>query len=120
MTQKDNEFIKAYLEFKQKLIDHANSFLLPAFQGLTFSTPSCDGDEDETYISGKIFEKDGVCYDYSIWFYPNENQSRVDITRTQHGNQTRIGANDTWAIHGTNLTAEDIANKKHKIDSQIK
>lgn len=120
MTQKDNEFIQAYLEFKQKLIDHANSFLLPAFQGLTFSTPSCDGDEDETYISGKIFEPGCVCYDYSIWFYPNENQSRVDIIRRQNGTRTKIGANDTWAICGTNLTAEDIATKKRKLDSQIK
>lgn len=120
MTQKDNEFIQVFREYQRKLIEHVQSFLFPTFQGLTFGTPSCYGDEDETYISGKIFEHDGVCYDYSIWFYPNDNQSRVDITRTKNGNRTRIGANDVWAINGTNLTAEDIANKKHKLDSQIK
>lgn len=119
MTQKDKEFIQAFREYQLKLMDHIQSFLLPAFQGLTFDTPSCYGDEDETFISGKIFEKGGVCYDYSIWFYPNENQSRVDIARRQNGIRTRIGSNDVWAIYGTNLTAEDIATKKRMLDSQL-
>lgn len=121
MTQKDKDFIQSFREFQLKLMDHIQSFLLPAFQGLTFGTPSCDGDEDgETYIRGKIFEKGGVCYDYTILFYPDENQSRVDITRTKNGNLTRIGEIDFWAIEGTNLTAEDIAAKKRKLDSRIK
>lgn len=121
MTQKDKDFIQAFREFQLKLMDHIQSYLLPAFQGLTFGTPSCDGDEDgETYIRGKIFEKGGVCYDYTIWFYPDENEARVDISRTKNGNLTRIGEIDFWAISGTNLTAEDIAAKKRKLDSQIK
>lgn len=121
MTQKDKEFIQAFREFNMKLMDHIQSFLLPAFQGLTFGTPSCDGEEDgETYIRGKIFENGDVCYDYCIWFYPDDNQSRVDITRRKHGNLTRIEGNDFWAIEGKNLTAEDIAAKKRKLDSMIK
>ena len=123
MTQKDKDFIQAFREFQLKLMDQIQSFLLPAFQGLTFGTPSCDGDEDgEIYIRGKIFEKGDVCYEYTIWFYPDENQSRVDITRTKNGNLTRLGdiSIDFWAISGTNLTAEDIAAKKRKLDSQIK
>ena len=120
MTQKDKDFIQAFREFQLKLMDHIQSFLLPAFQGLTFGTPSCDGDEDgETYIRGKIFENADVCYDYTIWFYPGENQSRVDITRRKHGNLTRIGSIDFWAISGKNLTAEDIAAMKRTLDSQI-
>ena len=121
MTQKDKDFIQSFREFQLKLMDQIQSFLLPAFKGLTFGTPSCDGDEDgETYIRGKIFEKGGVCYDYTILFYPDENQSRVDITRTKNGNLTRIGEIDFWAITGTNLTAEDITAKKRKLDSRIK
>lgn len=121
MTQKDKDFIQAFREFQLKLMDQIQSFLLPAFQGLTFGKPSCDGEEDgETYIRGKIFENGDVCYDYAIWFYPDENQSRVNITRRKHGNLTRIGSTDFWAISGTNLTAEDIAALKRTLDSQIK
>lgn len=121
MTQKDKDFIQAFREYQLKLMDHIQSYLLPAFQGLTFGTPSCDGDEDgETYIHGKIFETGDVRYDYCICFYPGENQSRVNITRVKHGNLTRIGDVDLWVLAGTNLTAEDIAAKKRKLDSQIK
>jgi len=123
MTQKDKDFIQAFREFQLKLMDQIQSFLLPAFQGLTFGTPSCDGEEDgETYIRGKIFEKGGVCYDYSLCFYPDDNETRVDISRTKNGNLTRLGpiSIDFWAISGTNLTAEDIAAKKRKLDAQLK
>lgn len=121
MTQKDKDFIQAFREFQLKLMDQIQSFLLPAFQGLTFGKPSCDGEEDgETYIRGKIFENGDVCYDYAIWFYPDKNESRVDITRRKHGNLTRIGRTDFWAISGTNLTAEDIAAQKRTLDSKIK
>ena len=121
MTQKDKDFIQAFREFQLKLMDHIQSYLLPAFQGLTFGTPSCDGDEDgETIIRGKIFEKGGVCYDYSICFYPDENEARVDISRTKNGNLTRIGSIDFWAISGKNLTSEDIAAKKRQLDAQLK
>lgn len=121
MTQKDKDFIKAFREFQLKLMDHIQSYLLPAFQGMTFGTPSCDGDEDgETYIRGKIFENAEVCYDYCLWFYPDENEARVDINRTKNGNLTRIGEIDFWEITGKNLTAEDIAAKKRKLDALLK
>jgi hypothetical protein len=44
----------------------------------------------------------------------------VDISRTKNGNLTRIGSIDFWTIEGKNLTAEDIAAMKRKLDSMIK
>lgn len=121
MTQKDKEFVQAFREFKLKLMDHIQSFLLPAFQGMTFGTPLCDGNEDgETYIRGTICDDGDVWYDYSICFYPEDDQSRVNITRTKNGAATRIGSVDFWVIYGNNLTAEDIAKKKRQLDDQIK
>jgi hypothetical protein len=96
------------------------SYLLPAFKGMKFGSPSCDSNDDgEVFIHGLIFENDDVTYDYEIDFYPKEDKVRIEIVRRHNGNLTRIGSTDFWAIEGSNITAKSIAEMKRLLDAKL-
>lgn len=122
MNTKDKNFLQETREYNVKLMDEIQSYLLPAFEGMTFGTPDCDCLDTDIVLSGKIFQDENVHYDYKILFYPDDDEVRVDIARYQNGALTRIGFSsiDFWAIEGKNLTSKDIADKKRLLDAKLK
>lgn len=121
MNTKDKNFLQETREYNVKVMDEIQSYLLPAFKGMTFGTPDCDlFDSNEVILSGKIFQKGNVHYDYKIIFYSDEDEVRVDIARYKNGALTRVGSVDFWVIEGKNLTSKDIADKKLLLDAKLK
>ena len=121
MKQRELKFLSEVKSFDQKLMKEIQSFLLPAFKGMSFGSPSCDSDDDgSVYISGTIFDKEDVSYKYSIDFYPAEGMVRIDIDRLHHGsNMTRLTNNEFWTIEGSNITAKSIAEMKRIRDAKL-
>lgn len=120
MNTKDKIFLQETNEYNVKLMEEIQSYLLPAFEGMTFDVPDCDlFDSNEVILSGKIFQDESVHYDYKILFYPDDDEVRVDIARYRNGNLTRIGSIDFWAIEGKNLTSQDIADRKRILDAKL-
>lgn len=121
MNTKDKIFLQETNEYNVKLMDEVQSYLLPAFEGMTFDTPDCDlFDSNEVILSGKIFQDENVHYDYKILFYPDDDEVRVDISRYKNGSLTRIGSIDFWSIEGINLSSKDIVDKKQLLDAKLK
>lgn len=125
MNTKDKIFLQETKEYNDKIMAEIQSYLFPAFEGLTFGTPDCDlFDSNEVILSGKIFQEGNVHYDYKILFYPDDDEVRVDIARYQNGALTRIGfsssSSDFWTIEGKNLSSKDIADKKRLLDAKLK
>ena len=81
MKQREIKFLSEVKSFDQKLMKEIQAFLLPAFKGMQFGSPSVDSDDDGVYISGTIFDKDDVSYKYNIDFYPSDDMVRIDIDR---------------------------------------
>ena len=122
MKKRDLKFLSEVKSFDQTLMKEIQSFLLPAFKGMRFGSPSCDSDDDGVYISGSIFETDSVWYNYNINFYPKDDLVRVNITRNHDGrNVTRLTmkSDKFWIIEGSNLTAKDIAEQKRLLDAEL-
>lgn len=120
MKKRELNFLSEVKSFDQKLMKEIQAFLLPAFKGMRFGSPSCDSDDDGVYISGHILENDDVSYSYTIDFYPSDNMVRVNITRHHHGNNlTRLVNNEFWIIEGSNLTAKAIAEQKRLLDEVL-
>ena len=121
MKQREIKFLSEVKSFDQKLMKEIQAFLLPAFKGMQFGSPSVDSDDDgSVYISGTIFDKDDVSYTYNIDFYPSDDMVRIDIDRHHHGrNLTRLANNEFWEIEGSNLTAKEIAEKKRLLDAKL-
>jgi len=120
MKQREIKFLSAVKCFDQTLMKEIQSYLLPAFKGMKFGSPSCDSNDDgEVFIHGLIFENDDVTYDYEIDFYPKEDKVRIEIVRRHNGNLTRIGSTDFWAIEGSNITAKSIAEMKRLLDAKL-
>lgn len=121
MNTQDKIFLQETKEYNDKIMAEIQSYLFPAFEGLTFGTPDCDlFDSNEVILSGKIFQDGNVHYDYKILFYPDDDEVRFDIARYQNGALTRIGSVDFWAIEGINLSDKDIADKKRSLDAKLK
>ena len=121
MKKRDLKFLSEVKSFDQKLMKEIQAYLLPAFKGMRFGSPSCDSDDDgSVYISGTIFETDSVWYYYNINFYPKDDMVRVDITRSHDGrNVTRLVNNEFWLIEGSNITAKSIAEMKRLLDAKL-
>jgi hypothetical protein len=121
MKQREIKFLSDVKSFDQKLMKEIQAFLLPAFKGMRFGSPSCDSDDDGfVYISGTVFDKDDVSYTYSIALYPSDDKVRIDIDRHHHGsNLTRLTNNEFWTIEGVDLTAKEIAEKKRLLDAKL-
>ena len=120
MKQREIKFLSEVKSFDQKLMKEIQAFLLPAFKGMQFGSPSCDSNDDgEVFIHGLVFENDDVTYDYAINFYPTAGNVRIEIVRRNNGCLTRIGATDFWTIEGSNLTAKAIAEKKRLLDAKL-
>lgn len=121
MKPRETKFLSEVKSFDQKLMKEIQAFLLPAFKGMTFGSPSCDSDDDgSVYINGMIYDKDDVSYKYNIDFYPSDDMVRIDIDRLHHGsNLTRLSNNLFWSIEGSNLTAKAIAEKKRLLDAKL-
>lgn len=121
MKQREIKFLSEVKSFDQKLMKEIQSFLLPAFKGMRFGSPSCDSDDDgSVYINGMIYDKDNVSYKYNIDFYPSDDMVRIDIDRLHNGsNLTRLSNNLFWTIEGSNLTAKAIKEKKRLLDAKL-
>lgn len=120
MEKRELNFLSEVKSFDQKLMKEIQAFLLPAFKGMTFGSPSCDSDDDGVYISGLIFDKDDVSYKYNIIFYPSDDMVRINIDRYHHGsNLCRLINNEFWLIEGSNLTAKQIAEQKRILDAVL-
>ena len=120
MKKRELNFLSEVKSFDQKLMKEIQAFLLPAFKGMRFGSPSCDSDDDGVYINGMIFDKDDVSYKYSIDFYPSDDMVRIDIDRLHHGsNMTRLTNNEFWTIEGSNITAKSIAEMKRIRDAKL-
>ena len=121
MKQREIKFLSDVKSFDQKLMKEIQAFLLPAFRGMQFGSPSCDSDDDgSVYISGTIFDKDDVSYTYSIALYPSDDRVRIGIDRHHHGsNLTRLTNNEFWTIEGSNITAKAIAEMKRLLDAKL-
>lgn len=120
MKTRETKFLSEVKSFDQKLMKEIQAFLLPAFKGMTFGSPSCDSDDDGVYISGHIFENDDVSYNYTIDLYSKDDMVRINITRHHHGtNLTRLTNNEFWVIEGSNLTAKAIAEQKRLLDAKL-
>jgi len=121
MRPRERKFLSEVKSFDQKLMKEIQAFLLPAFKGMQFGSPSCDSDDDgSVYINGMIYDKDNVSYKYNIDFYPSDDMVRIDIDRLHNGsNLTRLSNNLFWSIEGSNLTAKAIAEKKRLLDAKI-
>ena len=121
MKKREIKFLSEVKSFDQKLMKEIQAFLLPAFQGMQFGSPSCDSDDEGfVYINGMIFDKDDVSYKYNINFYQSEDMVRIDIDRLHHGsNLTRLTNDEFWEINGVNLTAKEIAEKKKLLDAKL-
>ncbi len=120
MKQREIKFLSEVKSFDQKLMKEIQAFLLPAFKGMQFGSPSCDSDDDgEVFIHGLVFENDDVTYDYAINFYPMADNVRIEIVRRHNGCLTRLTNNEFWTIEGVDLTAKAIAEKKRLLDAKI-
>lgn len=121
MRPREIKFLSEVKSFDQKLMKEIQAFLLPAFEGMRFGSPSVDSDEDgSVYINGMIYDKDNVSYKYNIDFYPSDDMVRIDIDRLHNGsNLTRLSNNLFWSIEGSNLTAKAIAEKKRLLDAKL-
>jgi len=120
MKQREIKFLSEVKGFDQKLMKEIQAYMLPAFKGMRFGSPSCDSNDDgEVFIHGLIFENDDVTYDYEIDFYPTDDKVRIEIVRRHNGNLTRIGSTDFWVIEGADLTAKAIAEKKRLLDAKL-
>ncbi len=121
MKKRELKFLTEVKSFDQKLMKEIQAFLLPAFKGMSFGSPSCDSDDDgSVYISGHVFENDDVSYNYTIDFYPKDDMVRINITRHHHGtNLTRLANNEFWIIEGSNITAKAIAEMKRLLDAKL-
>lgn len=120
MKRREFKFLSEVKSFDMKLMKEIQAFLLPAFKGMRFGSPSCDSNDDgEVFIHGLVYENDDVTYDYSINFCPTADNVRIEIVRHHNGCLTRIGSTDFWEIKGVDLTAKAIAEKKRLLDAKL-
>lgn len=115
MNKKDSQFLNDIKDFDQKLLKYVQSYLLPAFKGMKFSSPKCDYDIDDegtASVNGIIFDNaNDSTFHYTIALYPEDDKVRVNITKFHQGNLCRISDIDHWHINGDNLTSKAIKEK---------
>ena len=120
MKPREIKFLSEVKSFDQKLMKEIQAFLLPAFKGMQFGSPSVDSDDDgEVFIHGLVFENADVTYDYAINFYTTDDNVRIEIVRRHNGSLTRLTNNEFWTIEGVDLTAKEIAEKKRILDAKL-
>ena len=123
MKQKDKKFLQSIKDFDQQLLKYVQSYLLPAFKGMKFSSPKCDYDIDDegtASINGIIYDtaNDNNTFHYTIGIYPHDDKVRVNITKFHQGNLCRISDIDHWHINDENLTSKDIKDKFLALNEQ--
>ena len=115
MSKKDSQFLEDIKDFDQKLLKYVQSYMLPAFKGMKFSSPKCDydiDDEGSASVNGIIFDKpNDSTFHYTILLDPDRDAVRVSITKFHQGNLCRISDIDHWHINGANLSSKDIKDK---------
>lgn len=115
MSKKDSQFLEDIKEFDQKLLKYVQSYLLPAFKGMKFSSPKCDYDidgEGTASVNGIIYDNaNDSTFHYTIALYPADDKVRVSITKFHQGNLCHIADTDFWKINEDNISSKDIKDK---------
>lgn len=115
MSKKDSQFLEDIRTFDQKLLKYVQSYMLPAFKGMKFSSPKCDYDidgEGTASVNGVITD---VAVDntfhYTIILDTDHDTVRVSITKFHQGNLCRIADTDFWKINEDNISSKGIKDK---------
>lgn len=119
MERYAKRFITKSRQFDQATMKLVQHFLLPAFQGLKFTTPTTDtGLEGDVFVRGSIHATKGVVYQYSICMYPREDKTCVEIIRYKNGGITKLGLLDSWIINAS--SAKEITEQKTTLDKLMR
>jgi hypothetical protein len=115
MSKKDSQFLQDIRDFDQKLLKYVQSYMLPAFKGMKFSSPKCDYDIDDegtASVNGIIYDNaNDSTFHYTIALYPADDKVRVSITKFHQGNLCHIADTDFWKINEDNISSKGIKDK---------
>lgn len=119
MERYAKKFITKAREFDQATMKLVQHFLLPAFQGLKFTTPTTNtGLDGNVFVRGSIHATKNVVYQYAICMYPREDKTRVAIIRYKNGGITKLGLLDSWIINAS--SAKEIVEQKTTLDKLMR
>lgn len=115
MERYAKKFITKAREFDQATMKLVQHYLLPAFAGFKFATPTTDtGLDGDVFVRGSIHATKGVVYQYAICMYPREDKTCVEIIRYKNGGITKLGLLDSWIINAS--SAKEIVDQKTTLD----
>ena len=119
MDRYTKKYYKKAREFDQDTMKLVQHYMLPAFQGFKFASPTTDtGIHGDLFVRGSIHATKGVVYQYAICMYPESDKTRVEIVRYKNGALSRVGSLDFWIINAS--SAQEIVEQKKALDQLMK